>query len=156
MASAGGEPGGTYRLSRDDGVRLVVDGNAWEAALELACLYGWQPAGTETPRSDAWRGSRPRSASTPVWDAKDYFSRHDQHVGPRDARALAEALQRALVQIQGGRQERGPLVPDRSRASPMPTRASARAEGLTSSRRNAIGRLATFAIEGGFTIAGAG
>jgi hypothetical protein len=155
MASASGEPGGTYRLSRDDGVRLVVDGNAWEAALELAYLYGWQPAGTESPRNDAWQSGRQSSATMPVWDAKDYFSRHDQHVGPRDARALAEALRRALVQIQSGRQERGPLAPD-SRASPLPTRATARAEGLTSSRRNAIGRLAAFAIEGGFTIAGAG
>jgi hypothetical protein len=151
MASA--DRCGDYGLSRDDGVRLVVNGNDWEAALELAYLYGWKPAGTEAPRTDAWRNHRPSSVGALVWDAKDYFTRHQQHVGPHDARALAQALQRAVVQIELPREESSAGAPTRS--SPLSSRATARAEGLSASRRKALGRLATFATEGGFTIAGA-
>jgi hypothetical protein len=151
MATGNADLGGDYRLSRDDGARLDVHGSAWEAALELAYLYGWHPAGTETPQTDAWRNSRPSSAGPALWDAQDYFSRQLQHVGQRDARALAQALDRALHQIQ----DEGPAATRvHARASPMPSRATARAEGLSVSRRTAIGRLAAFANAGGFTIAG--
>jgi hypothetical protein len=154
MATASAEPGNDYRLSRDDGVRLVVNGSDWEAALELAYLYGWHPAGTGTPPTDAWRNRRAGSSALLVWDSKDYFSRHDQHVDQRDARAIAQALQRALVHIEQPGDPRGAGARPHPQASPMPSRAAARAEGLTTSRRNAIGKLAAFAIEGGFTIAG--
>ena len=149
-----------YLLFRDDGARLDVSGSAWEAALGLAYLYGWKPAGTETPLTDAWR-VRPPSSGALAWDAQDYFSPQMQHVGVADARAFARALSRALQHIPDWTQrpEGTDLVeeeePELLSTSPMPSRASAVSEGLSGSRRSAMDRLAAFASDGGFTIDGA-
>ena len=64
-----------YRLTRDDGVGIHVLGSAWETALELAYLYGWEPAGTDAPESGRWRDRQALSGAL-VWDAQDYFSHH--------------------------------------------------------------------------------
>jgi hypothetical protein len=142
-----------YRLTRDDGVELRVSGSIWEAALELAYLYGWRPAGTQTPQTEAWRGRRLPS-SAPAWDSQDYFSRESQRVGRDDARFLAEAVLRALLHIPDGgpRSEPAGIAAGTVHPSPMPSRASAVAEGLAVSKRNVMRRFAAFADCGGFKI----
>lgn len=141
-----------YRLTRDDGVKLDVDGGTWERALELAYLYGWKPAGTESPRTDGWRGRGP----APMWDAQDYFSQQAQHVGTDDACALATAVASALRQIPDEAAPRGRHTSPapRTATSPMPSRASAVSEGLSPTRKGVLRRFAAFATRGGFTIAG--
>jgi hypothetical protein len=137
-----------YRLKGDDGAELRMNDGIWESALELACLYGWKPAGTEAPRTAAWHGRR--TAQGPAtWNGRDYFSSESQHVADRDSRALADALRRALQQV-----ETTPRV-DAAVAgggSPLPSRASARADGLSLSKRKSMSRLAEFAARRGFTI----
>lgn len=132
-----------YSLTRDDGARLFVPANAWEAALELAYLYGWRPAGTESPRS-----------VPPAWDAQDYFTHQRQRVRSEDARALGLALGRALQ----GFPEGDPAAQDAQaleRSSPMPSRSAAHQAGLNVTQRLALDRFAAFALRGGFTIHGA-
>lgn len=131
-----------YDLTRDDGTRLLVPANAWESALELAYLYGWRPAGTESPRGAA-----------PEWDTQDYFTHQRQRVSSDDARALGLALGRALRGFPDGASE-GKDVPAPVRNSPMASRAGAHQEGLNLSQRRAMDRFATFALWGGFTIHG--
>lgn len=142
-----------YRLTRDDGVELRVSGSIWEAALELAYLYGWRPVGTEAPQTEAWRGRRSPSRGR-VWDSQNYFSNDSQHVRQDDARALAEAVLRALLRIPDrgflgeGRRSAVAAVPP----STVHSRASAIADGLSAPRRNAMRHFAAFADCGGFTI----
>lgn len=143
-----------YRLTRDDGAELQVIGSAWESALELASLYGWRPAGTESPES------RPRLRSdgrprTDAWDRMDYFSYGSQRVGGLDARSFAESVLRALAHIPD--REPHAEAPSRSaspRSSPLPSRHSAVAEGMSAPRRRLLRRLAAFAGRGGFRIDG--
>jgi len=137
-----------YVLTRDDGTRMEVNENAWETALELACLYGWKPAGTESPHIPEWHA---RTLEGPaLWDSQDYFSRKLQRVGQEDSHALAAALARALRHIP-----ELALAPDEPELlSLLPTRASAVNDGLSRAKRNAIGRFAAFASRGGFTIEG--
>ncbi len=132
-----------------------MSGGAWEAALELAFLYGWKPAGTNSPRTEAWK-SRQAVNGAPVWDSQDYFSYESQRVGRADACALSQAILRAMGQIPDGgptredhRRPVGPILP-----SPIPSRASAIADGMSTYRRNVMRRFARFADSGGFTIDG--
>ena len=55
----------------------------WGAALDLAQLHGWEPAGTLPPEDAAQWG-------------RGYFSNDGQRVTSEDARVLADALERAL------------------------------------------------------------
>ena len=144
-----------YRLTRDDGKSLFLDGGSWEGALELAFFYGWRPAGTEAPRRADGAAPRPEPQARP-WDGHDYFSHHRQRVGSDDARALAGALLRALLHIPDSkaRTEDTSAQSSSGAASTIPSRASAVADGLSSPRRNAIRRFAVFADRGGFTIGG--
>lgn len=141
-----------YRLTRDDGVELQVSGAIWEAALELAYLFGWRPLGTEVPRAGDWRSRRMPGA--PLWDHRDYFSFQGQHVGHADARALAGAVTLSLEQIPDWDSPSRPKSVESAPTSLVPSRESAMAEGLSGSRRNLMRRLATFASRGGFTIGG--
>ena len=143
-----------YRLTRDDGAELCVSGNLWESALELGFLYGWKPVGTETPDTDAWRGRRP-GLTSPVWDRSDYFSHHGQRVRAADARALSEAVLCALQHIpEVGPDEDRPSIVETAPTSPVPSRASAVADGLSISKGKLMRRFAAFANAGGFTIGG--
>jgi hypothetical protein len=146
-----------YRLTRDDGVGLQVNGNAWETALELAYLYGWKPAGTDAPEAGSWLDQR-TSTEALSWDRQDYFSHQSQRVGREDARALAGGVSRALADIADkasrlavGREVFLEVIP----AGCLPSRASALADGLSVTRRNTMSRLVAFASSGGFTIDGA-
>ena len=145
-----------YRLTRDDGALLQVAASAWEGALELAYLFGWQPAGTEAPEGGSWR-QRSSVSQVLVWDSQDYFSHLLQHVRRDDACSLASGVARALEHMtdrgssRGGTRREvgaGPL-------SPLPSRASALAEGLSVAKRKAMRQLVVFANSGGFTIGGA-
>jgi hypothetical protein len=141
-----------YRLTRDDGTELTVSGGAWEAALELASLYGWEPEGTESARARAQ--GQPGGPEAPSWNRLDYFSRESQRVGTRDARALGESVLRALARIpdRGASEEN----PSPSRRSVLPSRLSAKAEGITAFQRRRLQQLAKFADCGGFRITGSG
>lgn len=139
-----------YRLTRDDGVVLLVDGTVWESALALGYVYGWRPAGTGRPRSASGAVATVRSD----WNSRDYFSYHSQHVGQADARALAGAVDRALAHIPDTAPVPG-LTEDAApatQAKPFLSRASAIAEGLTARRKRIMHRLVAFADDGGFTI----
>lgn len=141
-----------YRLTRDDGVELLVDGTVWESALALGYAYGWRPAGTDRPQSGA--DALPRSSAP--WDSRDYFSCHSQHVGHEDARALALAVYEALLETPDtDRAPRSaPAGPTRATA-PRRRRAAAIAAGLTLHRKRSMSRLVAFADCGGFTIGAA-
>jgi len=132
-----------YLLTRDDGAECRLDGGAWEAALELAYLYGWRPAGTAIPTTEAWRGRGTSAAAG--WDSQDYFSHQSQHVERGDARALGKALLQALHHV--------PVVQAVPRDRPVAAgRGHPRADGVTLVRSNALRRLALFSDIGGFTI----
>ncbi len=167
-----------YRLTRDDGVELQMNGDLWESALELACLYGWTPAGTKTAQA-ARRRTMPSVMSKALNLSRDYFSVESQHVERGDARQLADAVLRALGHIPDGSAgattgsavavaTATPVVPAASSTpralgtapaansgqgpSPIPSRASVFADGLTGHRRKVMSRFADFAGRGGFTI----
>ncbi|NIR27791.1 MAG: hypothetical protein GWN84_00315 [Gammaproteobacteria bacterium] len=59
----------------------------WEHLLRLARLNGWRPAGTKEP--EGWPNRHP-------WDRFNYSSSDGQTVTAADARAIADALSRAL------------------------------------------------------------
>lgn len=156
-----------YRLTRDDGVELQMNGDLWESALELACLYGWTPAGTQTAQAVP-RRAMPNVMSKALNLSRDYFSLESQHVGRGDARQLADAVLRALGHIPDGSAiapavsaaapgsapvaGSAPAAVAGSNASPIPSRASVFADGLTGHRRKVMSRFAEFAGRGGFTI----
>src|SRR5687767_11109035 len=63
--------------------------SAWGEILCLAEQYGWQPTGTGPPREtlkENWSGG--------------YFSNNGQLFYARDARKLADALERALEKMR--------------------------------------------------------
>lgn len=145
-----------YRLTRDDGSQILINGSIWESLLEIAYVYGWRPAGTEAPRTSAWLQRRTVSRGL-VWDRSDYFSHESQHVGHNDAHDLSGAVARALRAIPDrveAQEADTYAVP--AGASCIPSRASASADGLSPHRRNVMRRFATFAGSGGFTISGGG
>jgi len=144
-----------YRFTRDDGVQLQVVESAWEFALELAYRSGWKPAGTEAPRTHAWR-ERCASPGPHLWDRQDYFTHQSQRVGQADARAIARGVARALKDVggwpaSGGDGAAAPAVLPRGATASRP---SAKAEGLSASKWNAMCRFIDFANSGGFTIGG--
>jgi hypothetical protein len=143
-----------YLLTRDDGEELRLSGGVWEAALELAYLFGWRPAGTEAPPAAGRRAGR-SAARAGAWDRQDYFTLGSQHVAREDACALAAAVHCALARIPARAScagDRGRAAHDASR-SPVPSRTSAIADGLSLSNRKLMSRFATFAARDGFTIA---
>ena len=74
--------------------------SAWVEILRLAKFAGWEPAGTERPY---WlRGDVPDEALNACYDGWDggYLSNDGQFVTATDATALADALERALPDIE--------------------------------------------------------
>ena len=144
-----------YCLKRDDGAEFRLDSGIWEVVLELAYVYGWRPAGTESPRTSAWRSRRGASDGL-AWDARDYFSHESQRVARVDASALAQALQRAVQQIPDRLlpDDDGRGAVDTGSPATFPSRASVVAEGLSVRRKRSLHRFAVFARSGGFTIDG--
>ena len=106
-----------YRLERDDGAEIDVQGGVWETVLELAYMNGWVPAGTQEPRNDSWRraplgtATRTTYLAPRPWRTGDYFSGVGQYVRPSDASAMAAAVLRGLP--TNGRTEEDPR--DRTR-----------------------------------------
>lgn len=76
-------------LFHPDGRAIVVNPLLWKQALELARTHGWRPAGTLAPPV-RWHG--PGTA----WQG-GYDPPAGQEVSRTDARALAEALDRAAA-----------------------------------------------------------
>ncbi len=76
-------------LFHPDGGAIVLNPFLWRKALELARAHGWQPAGTLAPPI-RWDGSGIR------WNG-EYDPPAGQEVTRSDARALAEALSRAVT-----------------------------------------------------------
>src|SRR5262249_6594602 len=73
-------------LGRGKSDNFDVTYAAWADILELAELYGWRPTGTGPPRwarKAEWSGS--------------YYTSDGQRFYARDARALADALDRFLA-----------------------------------------------------------
>jgi hypothetical protein len=64
----------------------------WADILELGQAYGWIPTGTGPPRGE-------RKAE---WGEGSYFGNDAQLFYARDARALADALERALASLSAG------------------------------------------------------
>lgn len=82
---------------------LCVSFAVWEAALRLAAFYGWTPAGT-TPPAELWGDIDPVTGDDRLEEAcaewsGSYLTRQHQAVGLEDASALAEALERAMVDV---------------------------------------------------------
>ena len=77
--------GGAFRFSR----------SGWAAVLGLAYDYGWQPRGTEAP---TWYPDYDPDSDPSHWDGT-YFANNYQHVTSEDAKAIAEALAKALPNI---------------------------------------------------------
>jgi hypothetical protein len=73
---------------------------SWHKVLDLACEYGWQPAGTELPRWHDETGAliEQWSLDANEWDG-GYSSNDGQYVTDEDAAHIADALQRALEDI---------------------------------------------------------
>src|SRR4051812_15633102 len=65
----------------------------WAKLLRLAQAHGWQPMGTSQPPGEEvhFPGGR--------WDSSNYRTNDGQIVSEADARALADALERALPHI---------------------------------------------------------
>jgi len=143
--------GSVYRLTRDDGVVLLVNGTVWESALALGYVYGWRPAGTDRPQPGS--SDQPRDGAP--WDSRDYFSCHSQHVGHADARALAMAVYEALLQIPGADRASGSAPAGPIATAHRRRQAAVIAEGLTLHRKRSMSRLVDFADRGGFTIGAA-
>jgi len=82
-----------YDLRNELGHEMGFNMSAFCNLLFLAEQYGWKPAGTRAPAHfdlDTWR--RP-------WDG-NYTSNDDQVVTNSDALAMAEALERAIPDIE--------------------------------------------------------
>jgi hypothetical protein len=80
----------------------------WRKVLSLAKRYGWQPMGTEPPQWDRDGAGEDRVAAENAetlasWDG-DYYCNNFQTVNARDARNLADALERALPEFPEARQ----------------------------------------------------
>jgi hypothetical protein len=116
----------------------------WHVCLQCARKFGWRPEGTTDPLTDPdaeWGGI--------------YFSNDGQQVSDRDARALGEALLRAVDALQAG--DAGWLG-DIGCESPAMTALVtmfgdvAPPKPTIKDLANGLGRLADYAILGGFRI----
>jgi len=75
-----------------EGGEFSLPGSTWLAVLQVARLYGWDP-----------RGTNPSDSSVFEFDGLgrdgSYFPPAGQSVTAGDARALADALERALLDV---------------------------------------------------------
>ena len=82
---------------------------AWQLVLTLGQWYGWQPAGTRAP-DPAYFDDAPVDPAD--WDGR-YFPPAGQVVTAEDARALADALERALPDLPDDDALTGKTIPRR-------------------------------------------
>ncbi len=75
-------------LGRDQGVGMSIPYATWTDLLELAQRYGWRPTRTGAPRRVRWKKIQ--------WSGT-YYSSDGQLFYARDARAVADALDRFLA-----------------------------------------------------------
>jgi hypothetical protein len=115
----------------------------WCVCLQCACKFGWRPEGTTDPLyyPDA------------EWDG-DYSANECQLVSDSDARALGEALLRAVDALQAG--DAG-WLDDIGFESPTMTALTKLGvvvppKPTIKDLANGLGRLANYAIIGGFRI----
>jgi hypothetical protein len=85
------------------GGELHWSSEGWGKLLSLARRYGWRPMGTEPPRCDRDGVSEDviaaeNAETAAAWDG-DYYCNNFQTVNARDARNLADALERALPEF---------------------------------------------------------
>src|SRR5262245_23808019 len=106
--------------------------SGWRLVLNLAIEYGWQPTGTAPP-DHGWllAGTAPTDSDRLSWDG-GYCSNDLQKVTESDARALGEALLRAVAVVCAQEREKPTRWPD---------------DWL---RR--VSKFADFALKGGFVI----
>jgi|AP82_1055514.scaffolds.fasta_scaffold65141_1 hypothetical protein len=75
---------------------------AWAKLLALAEMYGWEPVGTTEPcdwtEPCNWDDSITPENPLPAWDGS-YVHNDHPFVEPEDARAMADALEKALDDI---------------------------------------------------------
>ena len=88
---------------------------AWPNVLALAKQYGWKPLGTDRPwgddREEFWRVHR--------WDETDYSSSEGQIVTGEDAKAIADALELALRDMEGFTELENPGINDAIAKNPL-------------------------------------
>ncbi|MCA1963923.1 MAG: hypothetical protein LDL31_08270 [Prosthecobacter sp.] len=118
----------TILKRRGDSFRWKFD--SWEAVLELAQEFGWQPAGTKPPR-----GTRVAD-----WDADDYVSCNGQQMTAPDVAAMADALSKALKKI--------PTKPNK----PLPKPASKALKEFCGWHREGLSDFVSFCKDGAFRI----
>ena len=78
-----------YDLNNATGAHVRFTGSGWSLALEIAEHYGWQSAGIPKPKS--WN----EDVDGPWED--EYFMNAGQQITAEDAKALADALDRAVA-----------------------------------------------------------
>jgi hypothetical protein len=91
-----------------------VNNATWREVLVLAHEHGWEPAGTEMPKSILYnedgsiRAGHTRACweAAKNWESMDYFSNVSQWVTDEDASIVADALERAL-EAEPGDEELG-------------------------------------------------
>ena len=83
---------------------------AWRHVLTLGHWYGWDPVGTEPPKPEFFNDW---SGHPAPWDGH-YFPADGQRMTSADARALGEALERALLDIPEPDALTGKVVPRRA------------------------------------------
>ena len=69
---------------------------SWARLLTLAEMYAWEPSGTTKPYD--WDDSTTTENPLPAWDGS-YDNNGWQFVEPEDARAMGDALEKALDDI---------------------------------------------------------
>jgi hypothetical protein len=92
---------GMYIHLSGTGGKFDFSSLSWEMMLNLASEYGWEPAGTEpAPIYDArMEYSDGLEFSEPVGWGVDCYTEDYQRVTDEDAANIADALERALVDI---------------------------------------------------------
>ena len=78
---------GVHLFSVESDKSIAMSWLGWSTILITARTYGWEPAGTVCPSIAGWGGS--------------YHSNDGQMVTVADAANLAEALQAALLELEG-------------------------------------------------------
>jgi hypothetical protein len=63
--------------------RFRLNGLAWQTALHVAVVYGWEPSGTVKHKSVGWAGS--------------YVHSEKQNITEKDAANLADALSKSVI-----------------------------------------------------------
>jgi hypothetical protein len=80
-----------YTLSSKSGPWCSFNHATWPWVLAIAFAFGWRPAGTAAPTFNEGGESDP----DPHWDGGYFYNDYQEVIEP-DARALGEALHRAL------------------------------------------------------------